>query len=110
MQYLRVWQDWQRQRHHLVKQLQQAAKKAKTFLVRRLLRKAGEAGAAAGNSDEKLRALRAVSPAAVARRALGPLGLADLVIEEKGAASNDGESSEPAPPLQLEEWERRLVS
>ena len=41
----------QRQRHHLVKQLQQAAKKAKTFLVRRLLRKAGEAGAAAGNSD-----------------------------------------------------------
>ena len=34
----------QRQRHHQVKLLVQAAKKARTFLVRRLLRKAGEAG------------------------------------------------------------------
>ena len=96
-----------RQRHHLVKQLQQAAKKAKTFLVRRMLRKsstasgegagpdAGEDAAKGGKSasaagpqdDEKLRALRAVSPAAVVRRALLPLGLADeIALLDKEAA------------------------
>ena len=83
-----------RQRHHLVKQLQQAAKKAKTFLIRRMLRQTQEASgtsavAQAGGS-EKLLALRSVAPAAVVRRALLPLGLIDeIALLDKEIAEHE---------------------
>lgn len=81
-----------RQRHHLIKQLQQAAKRARTFLVRRLLRKRAQASGGnaqsqpEGEEDEQLRALKAVAPAAVARRALQQLGFADDVLMPLAAA------------------------
>ena len=59
----------ERRRHHLTKQLQAATKKAKGFLVRKLLRR---------GASEQLRALRALPlPVAVAA-ALASAGLAEL--------------------------------
>ena len=95
----------QRQRHHLAKQLVQAAKKARTFLVRRVLRKASAEG---GTADAgRLAALRAVSPAAVARHALQPLGLADVVVAERG--DDESGEAEAAPSAMRDEWVKRLV-
>ena len=98
-----------RQRHHLVKQLQQACKKARTFLVRRVMRKAKEeASSEAALDDVKLRALRAVSPAAVVRRALQPLGLAGEVELRDDPDEASGEADVTDQELCVQ-WEKRLL-
>lgn len=91
-----------RQRHHLIKLIVQAAKKARTFLVRRQLRKSQEAAKAleAGGTteeqqqreSERLRVLKAVAPSAVARRAVRKLGLSEEV------PADDDDEDEAMPP------------
>ena len=64
-----------RQRHHMIKQLVQAAKKAKTFVLRKQLRKPTGSSQDDGISTGRLQLLKAIPPASVARRAVRKLGL-----------------------------------
>ena len=99
-----------RQLHHLVKQLVQAAKKARTFLVRRQLRKANQT-ASAPTADERIVALKAVAPAAVARRALDQVGLTEQRVPMGADAQSAARQAETAiRPGLLEECEWRLLA
>ena len=64
------------QQRHFAKQLQQAAKKARGFLIQKLIRKGREAAGTLGSADsERVRLLKALPPAVVARAAQGKLGI-----------------------------------
>ena len=73
-----------KQRYHLTKQLQQAIKKAKAFLVRKQMRRAKEAGKAQEGETDRLQILKALPVQEVARNALASLDM------EAEAASSSG--------------------
>lgn len=100
-----------RQQHHMVKQLMQSAKKARLFLVRRLLRKLAKEGEASSDA-EKLNVLRSLSIAAAVRRAVRPLGIADVdVLDEaqRNSAAAAGATDAAIRPVLLDDMERRLL-
>mmetsp|Transcript_1497 Transcript_1497/g.2970 ORF Transcript_1497/g.2970 Transcript_1497/m.2970 type:complete len:499 (+) Transcript_1497:68-1564(+) len=87
----------QRQRHHRVKQVQQAVKKAKAFVLRKVVRKCKEAAASSSSStvsqlELRLQALKTLSVTAAAHKALLKYGLID------------SEGGEPAPAA----WEEMV--
>ena len=90
-----------KQRYHLTKQLHQAMKKAKSFLLRKLMRRGKEGSKAEGGgkaeggaeAEERLRVLRALPVQEVARTALSSLGLED----DGGHAHKDDQAA-------LQEW------
>ena len=84
-----------KQRYHLTKQLHQAMKKAKSFLLRKLMRRGKEGSKAegGGEAEERLRVLRALPLHEVARTALSSLGMDD----DGGHAHKDDEAG-------LQEW------
>lgn len=64
------------QRHHLVKKLAQGAKKARAFLLRKLMRDdVRKAGSQAARREQRIRVLKAAPPTEIARRALLRAGL-----------------------------------
>jgi len=110
-----------KQRYHLTKQLHQAIKKAKSFLLRKLMRRGKESGKAEGGgkadggaeAEERLRVLRALPVQEVARSALSSLGFED----DGGHAHKDDQAAlQEWRPLQarlpaLCEWtERQLLA
>ena len=95
-----------KQRYHLTKQLHQAMKKAKSFLLRKLMRRGKEGGKAEGGgkadggaeAEERLRVLRALPVQEVARTALSSLGFED----DGGHAHKDDQAA-------LQEWRPLLA-
>jgi len=84
-----------KQRYHLTKQLHQAMKKAKSFLLRKLMRRGKEGSKAegGGEAEERLLVLKALPLHEVARTALSSLGMDD----DGGHAHKDDEAA-------LQEW------
>ena len=108
-----------KQRYHLTKQLHQAMKKAKSFLLRKQMRrgKQGSKAEGGGDAEERLLVLRALPLNEVARAALASLGMDD---ETEHAHAHKDDAPGPGPqewrPLQArlpalcERTERQLLA
>ena len=94
-----------RQRHHLMKQLQQVAKKSRALLLRKLVRR--EATGDEARRERRMLAAKRVPPAAVARRALTQLG---LECPEMGADEAEWEEMRGREAALCNDVEGRLLA
>ena len=82
-----------KQRFHLTKQLHQAMKKAKSFLIRKQMRRAKEEGKAESGDADRLLVLKALPLQEVARVALSSLDM-EVAAERKAPKDADRELRE----------------
>ena len=110
-----------KQRYHLTKQLHQAIKKAKSFLLRKLMRRGKEGGKAEGGgkadggaeAEERLRVLRALPVQEVARSARSSLGVEDdggHTHKDDQAALQEWRPLQARLPALCERTERQLLA